>query len=89
MKSILDPVILKNLELKNHIIRSATFEYDGANENGSINNKLLEYYQALSEGEIGLIITGMMAVDEYSRHNAGMVNIFDSKFISDFSNNCR
>lgn len=83
--SIFDSININSLQIKNRIIRSGTFEYNGRSSNGDINTHLLDYYEALSEGEVGLIITGMMAVDNYSRHYDGMVNIYNPSFVSEFT----
>lgn len=84
MKTIFDRISLGNLELKNRIIRSATFEA-GAAENGKITSLLSEVYAELAKGEVGLVITGMMGAGANSRAFSGMVNVDDDSFISSFA----
>lgn len=55
---------IKNMELKNRFVRSATFE-GMANFEGRPTQKLKELYYNLANGEVGLIITGLTHVDGY------------------------
>lgn len=61
MKNIFDSTQINNLELKNRIVRSATWE-GLALENGSLSKELLDVYKKLAEGQVGLIITGFLSV---------------------------
>lgn len=54
---------LGNLELKNGIFRSATFE-GMADKNGFITEEYIEFYKKLSEQEIGGIITGFTYISQ-------------------------
>ena len=54
---------LGNLELKNGIFRSATFE-GMADKNGFITDEYIEFYKKLSEQEIGGIITGFTYISQ-------------------------
>lgn len=64
-KKIYEPVTLGGLQLKNRLIRSATFE-TGGTKGGIITLYLFQLRKALAEGGVGLIITGMMGVGRNS-----------------------
>lgn len=65
MSSILfEPVDIKNIQLKNRFVRSATME-GGATFDGRPTQRLQETYYKLAEGEVGLIVTGFSFVEAY------------------------
>jgi 2,4-dienoyl-CoA reductase-like NADH-dependent reductase (Old Yellow Enzyme family) len=49
------------LEIKNHLVRSATYE-NAATSEGRVSDFLLDLYHTLAKGGVGLIITGAAAV---------------------------
>ena len=57
MPELFESTFIKNMMLKNRIIRSATWE-GLAGKNGSVTQRLIDMYIQLSRGGIGLIITG-------------------------------
>jgi 2,4-dienoyl-CoA reductase-like NADH-dependent reductase (Old Yellow Enzyme family) len=61
MKKLFEPAKLGSLEIKNRLVRSATYEI-GCIENSAVTSALKEVYDDLAKGEIGLIITGKMSV---------------------------
>ena len=76
-KSILfEPTKIKNMELRNRFIRSAT--YDGCADDGYFTNKQVDLYSTLSEGGVGLIITGITYV-----HESGQISKFQNSISSD------
>lgn len=81
MKSIFDPITIGNLPVKNRIVRSATFEMGGA-ENGKITPLLKEFYEKLAQGDIGVLITGMMGVGPNACLNSHMVKVYDDSFVN-------
>ncbi len=68
-----------NLELKNRFIRSATWE--GMCENDFVSERLINLYEKLAKGGIGLIITGFSHVLKDANSNIGQMGIYDKKFI--------
>lgn len=71
-KSILfEPTKIRNMDLRNRFVRSAT--YDGCADKGSVTEKQISLYEALAEGGVGLIITGITNV-----HNNGQISKFGS-----------
>ncbi len=71
-KNILfEPVRIKNMDLRNRFIRSAT--YDGCADDGYVTDKQVNLYTTLSEGGVGLIITGITYV-----HQSGQISKFQN-----------
>lgn len=69
------------IDVSCRIIRSATFEGmdDG---HGCPKEKLIELYETLADGGVGLIITGMMAVSPKEFHQHRQIRIDDDRFIA-------
>ncbi len=62
------------LEIKNRLVRSATFERR-ASDDGSVTNDLIEFYKTLAEGGVGLIITGLTYVQPSGKSYPGQTGI--------------
>ena len=76
-KSILfEPTKIKNMDLRNRFIRSAT--YDACADKGSVTEKQINLYTTLAEGGVGVIITGITSV-----HNNGQISKFQNSISSD------
>ncbi len=73
------PKKIKDLEIKNRFVRSATFESRASD--GYVNDKLIAFYKALAEGGVGLIITGVVAVQENAILSEAQMGIFNDDFI--------
>lgn len=63
---IWDSVLIKKVELKNRIVRSATNEHLGSLE-GEITKDYSQVYEKLAKNGIGLLITSHMAIDKTQR----------------------
>ena len=74
------PKKIGNIEIKNRFVRSATFE--SLASDSYVNDKLINFYRALAEGGVGLIITGAVAVQENARISEAQMGIFNDDFIS-------
>jgi 2,4-dienoyl-CoA reductase-like NADH-dependent reductase (Old Yellow Enzyme family) len=62
------PFRLRNLELRNRFVRSAT--YDGmADSNGHVTTEQIQLYQRLASGGVALIVTGITSV-----HSTGQIS---------------
>jgi 2,4-dienoyl-CoA reductase-like NADH-dependent reductase (Old Yellow Enzyme family) len=76
-KSILfETAKIKNMELRNRFVRSAT--YDGCADKGSVTENQMSLYTTLAEGGVGLIITGITCV-----HHNGQISKFQNSISSD------
>jgi len=64
MSIMFEPVTIKNLEIRNRIARSATFEGMG-NAAGEPSESLARLYNELAEGGVGLIITSAAMVERF------------------------
>jgi len=65
MNSILfEPASIKNIQLKNRFVRSATME-GRATFDGRPSRKLKELYFRLAKGEVGLVVTSAALVEAY------------------------
>ena len=61
MSILFEPARIKNMELRNHFIRSATFD-SSADETGQVSEKQIKIFNELAKGGVGLIITGITYV---------------------------
>ena len=67
---LFDPVELKNHELINRFVRSATCEYM-ADEKGVPDDRFLELYRELALAGIGMVISGYSFVMPNGKSNPG------------------
>jgi 2,4-dienoyl-CoA reductase-like NADH-dependent reductase (Old Yellow Enzyme family) len=58
---VFSPGRIGQVEIKNRLVRSATYE-NAATTEGGVSDKLVEIYGALAKGGVGLIITGITVV---------------------------
>lgn len=65
-QKLFEPITISGLELKNRLMRSAT--WDGtADETGLVTDTSVELYQRLGEGGIGLIVSGFAFVSPHGQ----------------------
>lgn len=82
-RSILfEPVRIKNMRLRNRFVRSAT--YDGCAEDGYVTDKQVNLYSTLSQGGVGLIITGITYVHDSGEFSKFQNSIAGDKFVDGF-----
>lgn len=79
---IFEKTTIRNLILKNRLIRSALW-MRMADSEGHITPQLRKVYRDLSKGGVGLIITGYAMIDPNDRPNSGMMAIFDDSYIDE------
>ena len=58
---VFNPARIGHLEIKNRLVRSATYE-NAATSKGEVSDFLVDLYRTLSKGGVGLIITGAAGV---------------------------
>jgi 2,4-dienoyl-CoA reductase-like NADH-dependent reductase (Old Yellow Enzyme family) len=72
--------IIGKLSIKNRLVRSATFECM-ADDNGEVNDDLVNLYKSLCLGGIGLIITGHCPVSPIGFSHPKQIRIYDDRYI--------
>lgn len=80
MARIFERTSLAGLDLENRLVRSATWE-GLADEQGRVTEALLEVYQKLAQGGIGLIISSYLYVDPGGRQNSGQVGVYSDDLV--------
>lgn len=68
---------IKHIQLKNKIVRSATWEGMCNNATGAPTDQLIQYYKKLAEGGTGLIISGYTYVMKQGQQTPGQMGIQD------------
>ncbi|MCL0082970.1 hypothetical protein M1N77_00350 [Thermodesulfovibrionales bacterium] len=71
---LFEPISIAGIDLKNRIVRSATFE-KRADDDGFVTESLIDLYVELSKGGAGLIITGNALVHVTGRSAPQMLCI--------------
>lgn len=74
MSKLFETTVIKSLELKNRLVRSATWE-GMCNPDGSPSERLINCYKDLAAGGVGLIITGYSYVREEGKQLPGKMGI--------------
>lgn len=64
MSKMFEPITIKNIQIRNRTARSATYEGMG-NHNGEPGEQIAELYNALADGEIGLLITSATMIQRF------------------------
>jgi 2,4-dienoyl-CoA reductase-like NADH-dependent reductase (Old Yellow Enzyme family) len=77
---LLTPLALGSLTLPNRFVRSATQEYM-ARDDGEVTDRQVGLFQALAEGEVGLIITGHAYVHPLGKAGPNQTAIFEDRFV--------
>ena len=83
MNKIFDNIQIGKLDIRNRLVRSATWE-NMATETGHMTEKLYNIYEELADSEIGLIITGYANVVKEEKPNPGMMGIYEDSFIEEY-----
>ena len=84
MSVLFETTSINSMQLKNRFVRSATHE-GMADERGLPTPSLFDLYQKLSQGGVGLIITGYACVSRDGKSNArGMLCIDSDEHVSAF-----
>ena len=83
MKQIFEPVKMNHIELKNRLIRSATWE-GIAEPDGGVTEEAYNIYEELAKGGIGCIITGFTSVALHDNYFGGMMRLCDDALIPQY-----
>jgi 2,4-dienoyl-CoA reductase-like NADH-dependent reductase (Old Yellow Enzyme family) len=77
MSILFEPMRMKNMELRNRFVRSATYD-KFSDKNGHVTNKRIKLFADLADGGVGLIVTGLTYV-----HPSGQLAAFESSMATD------
>ena len=83
MKHVFEPIKMNHIEMKNRLVRSATWE-GIANPDGSIAEDAYEIYEELAKGGVGAIITGFTSVALHDYYFDGMMRLCDDALIPQY-----
>lgn len=81
--NIFTPIQIGSMKCPNRILRSATWEALSDRE-GFMPQKQFDIYRELAENNVGLICTGYARISEDEYPNAGMMGIYDDRFIPQY-----
>lgn len=84
MSILFTPVRIGPLTIPNRFVRSATHEYM-ADDEGNVSESQVELYRRLSEGEVGLIITGHAFVQASGKASPRQTAVYDDRFVEGLS----
>jgi len=80
LEKLFSPGKIGNVKIKNRIIRSATYTRS-ATDDGYVTDLLIKYHTDLAKGGIGLIITGIVSIDEEGKAGRGQACLYDDSHI--------
>ncbi len=80
LKTLFSPKKIGNVQIKNRIVRSATYER-ATEKYGYVGDRLLDIYDNLARGGTGLIISAFTAVDPGGTASAYQACLYDDSFI--------
>lgn len=83
MKKIFEPVQIGRLQLKNRLVRSATWE-ELASPDGAIDDETYAIYAELARGGVGAIITGFTSVSSNDFYFDGMMRLSEDRLIPQY-----
>lgn len=80
LEKLFSPGKIGNVNIKNRFIRSATYTRS-ATDDGYVTDQLIQYYTDLAKGGVGLIITGIISIDQIGKASRGQACLFNDAFI--------
>ena len=83
MKKVFEEVKIKNMKLRNRLVRSATWEGIAAPD-GSIPKEAYDIYRELAKGGIGAVITGFTSVAAEDFYFDGIMRLSDDALIPQY-----
>ena len=83
MNTLFDETMINGMQLRNRMVRSATWE-GMCEPDGRPTDKLTDFYCKLAEGGVGLIITGYTFVRPEGKQLPGKMGIHTNDFAADF-----
>lgn len=83
MKKLFDVTKIGEATIKNRFIRSATWE-GMADEEGHLTSELIDLYEKLAKGGVGLIISSYATIFKYDKPSKRMLGLYDDSFINEY-----
>lgn len=83
LKSLFDETNLAGIPVKNRLVRSATYE-GMADAEGHLTDKLFKLYEDLAKGEVGTIITSLVAVSSSEKWIPWQLGIDKDLYIDEY-----
>ena len=80
MPSVFSPITIGNLQLKNRVMM-APMENGLAEADGSVNDRLIEYYVERAKNEVAIAVTGSVAIAPEGRGLPKILSCYDDRFI--------
>ena len=74
MSNPFDRTVLNGMELRNRFVRSATNE-GTANDDGTVNERLIKLLEELAKSEVGLIVPGSAYVSDQGKSRPGQIGV--------------
>lgn len=81
--NLFDKTQIGNMQVKNHFLRSATYE-GKATEDGRPTEAIESIYQELAQGDVGTIITSYSYITDYEQPEKHQLAIYHDRFIDDY-----
>ncbi|MCD8175703.1 MAG: hypothetical protein LUD41_07325, partial [Phascolarctobacterium sp.] len=85
MRTLFDETMMGGIHMRNRLLRSATGE-NLATPEGHIPEDLLDIYQGLAKGGVGLIVTSFTSVAPVDHFNDGLLRLHDDGLIPEYKN---
>jgi len=83
MKKLFEQTKINQMELKNRFVRSATWE-GLADPDGSCNKKVTDLYIELAQGQVGLIISSHIYINQKGKAGIGQLGIYSDQLIDGY-----
>ena len=80
MADVFDAITLNRMRLANRFVRSATYE-GLADDDGHVTGALVELYEELARGDIGLIVVGYAYIQPNGKGAPGMLGIWSDDHV--------
>jgi len=80
LKTLFSPEKIGNVQIKNRIVRSATYTHS-ATDDGYVTDEMIRFYSDLAKGGTGLIITGITTIDKVGNIQKGQTCLYDDSYI--------
>ena len=87
MKTLFDTLTINETIIKNRFVRSAICE-KLCTEDGHITKNYLDYYDKISKGNVGMIITGYTTIFPYDKPSPFISGLYDDSFIAENKKLC-